>query len=217
VTETEVLERVQTPRGEIALRRAGDHFEIISNGVFLMDSRGGVSERLLVGAALDAVRPGAQVLIGGLGIGFSLQEAVASGVPAGITVVEREPAIVDWHATHLRRYTAAALADPRVEVVTADLVEWLQDTEREFDAICLDIDNGPEWTVTDGNAFLYGDEGLLLLRRRLRPDSVLAIWSANASAEFAARLRDGFRQVDEHQVPVQRGEPDVVYLARLSS
>jgi spermidine synthase len=210
-----VLERVETPRGEIALRQVGDDFEIISNGVFLMDSRGGASERLLVGAAIDAVRPGAEVLIGGLGIGFSLQEAVESGVPGRITVVEREPAIVAWHTTHLRRYSAGAMADPRVEVVTADVVDWLRDTERCFDAICLDIDNGPEWTVTDSNGFLYGADGLTLLRERLYPGGVLGVWSASASSVFAERLRDGFRHVDEHRVPVPRGEPDVVYLARV--
>jgi spermidine synthase len=209
-----VLDRVETPNGEIALRLAGDDFEIISNGVFLMDTRGGASERLLVGAALATVQPGAALLIGGLGIGFSLQEAVASRVPGAITVVEREPVIVSWHATYLRRYTAEAMADPRVEVVTADIVDWLRDTDRQFDAVCLDIDNGPEWTVTDGNGFLYGADGLALLRARLRPGGVLAVWSASASPAFAERLRSRFGSVDEHQVPVRRGEPDVVYVAR---
>jgi spermidine synthase len=214
VTATALVERVETSNGEIALRRAGDDFEIISNGVFLMDSRGGASERLLVGAALDAVQPGAHLVIGGLGIGFSLQEAVASWVPGAITVVEREPVIVSWHATHLRRYTAEAMADPRVEVVTADIVDWLRDTQRQVDAICLDIDNGPEWTVTDGNGFLYSADGLTLLCDRLRPGGVLAVWSASASPAFAERLRVVFRDVHEHEVPVPRGEPDVVYLAR---
>jgi spermidine synthase len=211
-----VLDRIATPRGELALRRAGEHFEIISNGVFLMDSRNGESERLLVRVALDALAAGSpgHVLLGGLGIGFSLREAVASARAGRITVVEVEPAIVGWHATHLRRFTDAALADPRVEVVTADLVGWLDGTGERFDAICLDVDNGPDWTVTDGNAALYTPAGLALLRSRLRDGGVLSVWSANAAPAFADRLRDCFATLDEHQVPVQRGEPDVVYLAR---
>jgi spermidine synthase len=208
-----VVERVATPRGELVLRRAGPHFEIISNGVFLMDSRSGDSERLLVRLALGAVAPGARLLIGGLGIGFSLAEAAESAVPGRITVVEAEPAVVAWHHSHLRRFTAAALADPRVEVVTDDVVDRLRRTADRFDAICLDVDNGPDWTVADANAALYTDEGLAMLRARLAPGGVLAVWSAAASPDFAAALRRRFAAVTAHEVAVVRGAPDVVYVA----
>lgn len=210
----EVVERVVTARGELALRRAGDHYEVISNGVFLMDTRGGDSERLLVRAALAAVPDGARLLIGGLGVGFSLDEAVRSERPGRITVVEVEPALVAWHRGHLRRFSGAALADPRVEVVTADLVAWLRDTGQRFGAICLDIDNGPEWTTFEQNAALYTDAGLALLRSRLVPGGALAVWSAAASEAFAGRLRRHVGEVSVHRVPVPRGEPDVVYMAR---
>jgi spermidine synthase len=83
-----------------------------------------------------------------------------------------------------------------------------------YDVICLDIDNGPEWTVTDGNRNLYGAAGLARVRRCLRPGGVLAVWSAAESAEFVARLRDAFSDVETLPVPVARGEPDVVYVAR---
>ena len=210
----EVVERVATGRGELALRRVGDHYEIISNGAFLMDTRGGASERLLVRAALDAVRAGARLLIGGLGVGFSLDEAARSDRPGRITVVEVEPALVAWHASHLRRFSGTALDDPRVEVVTADLLAWLRGTDGTYEAICLDIDNGPEWTTFDQNAALYTDAGLSLLRSRLVPGGVLAVWSAAASEDFARRLRDHLGEVTVHRVPVARGQPDVVYLAR---
>ena len=108
------VERLTTPRGELVLRRDGEHHEIVSNGVFLMDTRDGRSERELVRAAVPG--PGARVLIGGLGVGFSLAEALALGA-AAVTVVEIEPAVVRWNRTHLGGH----LDDPRVTVVVEDL------------------------------------------------------------------------------------------------
>jgi spermidine synthase len=198
--------------GDLVLRRVGDDFEIISNGVFLMDTRGGGSERLLVRAALDRVRRRpARLLIGGLGVGFSLAEALRSpGVT--VTVVELEPAVVGWHATHLRPHSGRALDDPRVTVACADLGEWLHTTTESYDAICLDVDNGPDWTVTERNARLYRPGGLDLLGRRLAPGGTLAVWSAGASLAFEDRLRTRFTDVEVRRVAVPRGEPDVVYL-----
>lgn len=210
--ETLVIDRAVTDRGEIVLRRRGDDFEIISNGVFLMDTRNGESERLLVRAALDALGGPGDVLIGGLGVGFSLQEAVRSASPRSIDVVEIEPAVIGWHRDHLG---AGGLADPRVRVVRADLLAHLAARGDGYDVICLDIDNGPEWTVTEDNRALYGDRGLALLRSRLRPGGVLSVWSAAGSEAFAARLADAFDRVTTIPVPVPRGVPDVVYIARL--
>jgi len=212
-----VVDRVVTGRGEVVLRRRGRHHEIISNGVFLMDTRGGTSERLLVRAALTAAPAGRplDVLIGGLGVGFSLDEATRSDRPGSITVVEIEPAVVGWHRDHL---DAGALADPRVHLVRADLLAFLAEHTAgagdTYDVICLDIDNGPEWTVTEGNRGLYDPGGLALVRRRLRPDGVVTVWSAAGSAEFAARLGQVFPAVETLPVPVARGVPDVVYVAR---
>jgi spermidine synthase len=209
-----VVERLATPRGEVVLRARGDHFEIISNGTFLMDTtRGGRSERLLVAAAL-AAHPGAsRLLLGGLGLGFSLHEALCHTGVREITVVEIEPAVIRWHRTHLSRINGPLLDDPRVRVVTADVVRWLDETVETFDAICLDIDNGPEWTVTAGNRALYGAAGLAALRRRLRPGGVLTVWSAVAAPAFAARLRRAFADVAVRSLPVNHGVPDVVYVA----
>jgi len=202
------LERVETPRGELVLRRDGDHHEIISNGTFLMDTRDGRSERELVRAAVRV--PGARVLIGGLGVGFSLAEALELGV-AAVTVVEIEPAVVRWNRTYLR---TAALDDPRVTVAVADLGAFLAAPGPAYDAVCLDVDNGPEWTVTAANAALYGADGLAAVDRRLPAGGTLAVWSANAAPAFEARLRALFRTVEVRTVAVSRGEPDVVYAAR---
>jgi spermidine synthase len=211
--EAVVVDRVVTGRGEIVLRRRGSHHEIISNGVFLMDTRGGASERLLVRAALAALPGSALVdlLIGGLGVGFSLDEAARTARSGSITVVEIEPAVIGWYRDHLG---AGALNDPRVRVVEADLLAHLASDPTTYDAICLDIDNGPEWTVTDGNRQLYGAAGLALLAARLRPGGVLAVWSAAESTGFASRLSTVFSDVAALPVPVARGVPDVVYVAR---
>lgn len=213
-----VLDRLVTPRGELVLRRSGRHFEIISNGVFLMDTRGGESERELVRAAV-AEHPGPdplRMMIGGLGVGFSLVEALRSPRVGPITVVEVEPAVIGWHASHLRDVSGGVLDDPRVDVVGADLLEWLGGGRGPFDVICLDTDNGPGWTTVPANAGLYTDAGLAALRATMRPAGVLAVWSAAAAPEFAAALERIVGPVEVIAVPVPRGEPDIVYVARNS-
>jgi len=213
VTEP-VDRRVSTPRGELVLRSRDGHYEIVSNGVFLMDTRAGESERLLVRAALADLPDGARLLIGGLGVGFSLAEAVRSARLSEIVVVEIEPAIVAWHRTVLRPYSGGALDDPRVRVVTADLLQWLDRTRERFDAICLDIDNGPDWTVFEDNHWLYGSAGIALVRSRLAPGGVLAVWSAAESASYAELLAAGVGPVRTLRTAVERGEPDIVYVSR---
>ncbi|MGY0069721.1 spermine/spermidine synthase domain-containing protein [Streptomyces sp. QTS137] len=221
----EVLDRREGPYGEVVLRRHGSLLQIIANGCFLMDTSDGRSERRLVDAALAALdaadtraghgpRQDPHVLIGGLGVGFSLAHAAAAPRWGRITVVEREPAVIDWHrAGPLAGLSASALADPRTEIVEADLVAYVHETSDTFDALCLDIDNGPDWTVTEDNGGLYSPTGLTHCARVLRPDGVLAVWSAQPSANFEGTLRNaGFRQVRTEEIPVARGVPDVVHL-----
>lgn len=212
------LDRREGPNGEVALRRHGERFEIIANGTFLMDTSDGRSERLLVDAALAALpadRTGLSVLIGGLGVGFSLAHAVREPRWERIAVAERERAVVDWHrAGHLAPFSEHALDDPRVTVLEGDLVAYLREADATYDALCLDIDNGPDWTVTDDNRGLYGPEGLAACRARLTPGGVLAVWSAKPSAAFEDALRSArFTQVRTMETPVNRGVPDVVHLA----
>ncbi|GDY56541.1 hypothetical protein SVIO_071640 [Streptomyces violaceusniger] len=136
-----------------------------------------------------------------------------------IAVVEREAAVIDWHRDGpLAAMTADALADPRAEVVHADLVEWLRTGPRTraetYDALCLDIDNGPDWTVTEDNDGLYSPTGLAACAARLAPGGVLAVWSAQPSLAFEESLRNaGFTRVRTEEVAVARGVPDVVHLA----
>lgn len=212
------LDRREGPYGEVVLRERGDDFEIIANGCFLMDTSDGRSERLLIDAALGALpdgRPDPAVLIGGLGVGFSLVRAAAGLRWGRIAVVEREQAIVDWHLEGpLARISGAALADPRTEILRTDLVTYLHTTTERYDALCLDIDNGPDWTVTEDNGTLYSPSGLAACRERLTPGGVLAVWSAQPSEAFEEALRNaGFHAVRTEEVAVARGVPDVVHLA----
>ena len=215
-TEPEVLDRVVTPRGELVLRRVGDDLEIVSNGVFLMDTRDGRSERALVREAVAAHGRARDLLVGGLGVGFSLVEAVGLGDLTTIDVVEIEPALVGWHRTHLADRTSDALADPRVHVVVADVADHLVAHPAAYDVVCLDVDNGPDWTVTDANAGLYGEAGLDRCLAALRPGGVLAVWSANAAPTYEALLRAHLDDVRVLTVEafVDRGGPDLVYLGR---
>ncbi|MFD6797705.1 spermidine synthase [Streptomyces cyaneofuscatus] len=215
------LDRREGPFGEVVLRERGEHFEIIANGCFLMDTSDGRSERLLIDAALRSLpagRTGPSVLIGGLGVGFSLVRAAGEERWGRIVVVEREQAIVDWHRHGpLDRISGAALADPRTEVVHTDLVAHLRTATERYDALCLDIDNGPDWTVTEDNGSLYSPTGLARCHDRLTPGGVLAVWSAQPSPAFEQALRNaGFSGVRTEEVAVARGVPDVVHLASRS-
>lgn len=206
---SEVLARVDGMCGELVLRRVGADHEIIANGVFLMDTRNGESERLMVSAAADRMPAGGTLLVGGLGVGFSLRAALSHPAVGSVVVVERERAVVEWNRGPLGN--AALLADPRVEIVTEDLLTWLPGAGR-FAALCLDIDNGPEWTVDDGNAALYGPEGLDMIAGAMAPGGVLAVWSAGAAASFVTALTARFGPVETLSVPVSRGEPDLIFL-----
>lgn len=214
-----LVEHRTGPYGDVALRRRGGDYEIIANGCFLMDTSDGRSERLLVRAALDAVaeQQGVRILIGGLGVGFSLAEAAADARPAEIVVVEREQAVIDWHLgdnAPLRPFAGTGHTDPRTRIVHQDLADHLRAAHSTYDALCLDVDNGPDWRVTEDNADLYGAEGIAVMARALTQHGMLAVWSASRADAFEKLLRAHFARVEALEVPVNgRGEPDVIYLA----
>jgi spermidine synthase len=209
-----VLARVLTERGELVLRRVGDDLQVISNGTFLMDTRAGHSERLLVTAALQRHAAPRDVLIGGLGVGFSLLAALADSRIKRVTVVEIEQVLVDWHDTYLAAVTGGLLHEPRVEIVVADITTHLAACASSYDVVCLDVDNGPDWTVADANAALYDDAGSRLLVAALRPGGVLSVWSASSSPLYEQRLRTVLDDLTVLEVARDRGEPDVIYVGR---
>ncbi|MBW4840018.1 MAG: spermine/spermidine synthase [Paenibacillaceae bacterium] len=210
----EIIERAVTPRGEIQLQRRGDQFEIISNGTFLMATYNGESERLLVRRALELVSSPDKVLIGGLGVGFTLQEALLDPRVQEATVVEIEAKVIEWNRTVMVHVNGYTLEHPRTRLVHADLVSWIRETAESFDLICLDIDNGPDWKVFDGNASLYDEAGLAALQNRLRPGGCLSFWSATPSPEFARQLQEAFGNVEIREVPQTHGDPDFIFYVR---
>ena len=207
--------------GDLVLRRVGAHYEIYSNGLFLMDTRDGTSEREMVRESLEALPKGrshARVLIGGLGVGFSAREALDHPQVSRVDVVELEPQVIAWHDDELGEAADFVHHDPRCRVYNEDIVAWLAKAAAKpkparYDVICLDTDNGPDWTVVENNNRLYEAAGLEQLTRLLSPGGVLSFWSANAVESFEKLLRAHFEEVEVVEVTVARGVPDTVYLA----
>lgn len=212
----EVIERVATPRGELQLQRRGEAYEVISNGSFLMATYNGESEGALIRLAQRWVPNPRRILVGGLGVGYTLRAALDCSSVERVTVVEIEPKVVDWNRTHLAPFHGRALDDSRTDLVVADFAAFLSHGAAEpYDLIALDTDNGPDWIVFAENAMLWGPEGLAHLSRMLAPGGVLAFWSASASPRFEALLLSRYREV--LAIPVAAAaaaEDDVVYLAR---
>ena len=121
-----------------------------------------------------------------------------------------------WNRGPLAPLNANALFDPRVRTYEADVVDWLANADAcSLDAICLDVDNGPEWLVTPGNGWLYSDDGLRAASRVLSSDGVLTIWSAAPAPPFVARMNEHFAEVEITEVSVAQGEPDVIVRGRV--
>ena len=197
------------PGGDrLRLLRRGDEFSIrLEDGNELMNSRLGGSEQALATLALDrlAGRPAPRVLIGGLGMGFTLRAAQEVAPPdARLIVSEIVPDLIDWADRHMAAVFGDCLADPRVELQTGDVLAAIRGARLEFDVILLDVDNGPDGLTRAGNDALYGEEGLRSARQSLVPGGILAVWSATPDADFSKRLsRCGF-EANAHTVRARR-------------
>jgi len=184
-----------------------------------MGSRSHGSEALLAELAVAAHgdAPRQRVLIGGLGVGFTLAAALRSlRADAQVIVDEISPAVIRWNQGVLGALAGHPLSDPRVEVREADIVAQLKGGGERFDIILLDVDNGPTALSQARNAWLYRDEGIARLGGALAPQGVLGVWSAGSDAKFVERLRRARLRVEEHRVPAsgRRGKRHVVWIAR---
>jgi spermidine synthase len=205
---------------ELQLYQSGELFSIkIPGRGDLMNSRMHGSERAL--AELACARLGhahkPRFLIGGLGMGFTLAAALtAAGPTAEIVVAELVPEVVDWNRTLIGAPAGHPLADPRASVYVGDVADLIRAPSERFDAILMDVDNGPEALVRRENEWLYGDAGLRAARAALRPRGILAVWSASQDPAFSKRLaRAGF-DVSEHVVRPHRagkGPRHVIWIA----
>jgi spermidine synthase len=185
---------------ELRLMQRGAEFSMKIGQNELMNSRLSGSEEALATLAcrrLEAVKA-PHLLIGGLGMGFTLRAALAVlGPKARITVAELVPAVIDWAKGPMAGIFGDSLVDPRACVVCADVIEVIQSKPSAFDAILLDVDNGPEGLIRKANDALYDPGGLKAIRRALRPGGVLAVWSSGPHPAFSRRLRDAGFDVNE--------------------
>jgi spermidine synthase len=201
----ELLGRTRTPDGdELTFMRQKDEYLISANGRSLMSSRVYGSETSLAVLGCEQARLLAApcVLVGGLGMGFTLRSALDLLPPTATVVVsELLAAVVEWNRGPLGALTSYPLDDPRVSVDVADIAATLRTHPGRFDAILLDVDNGPAAFTSPANAGLYGAKGLAAFRRALTPGGVLAVWSAGDDPRFRQRLREvGFNKARVERV-----------------
>lgn len=219
------IARAETERGELVLRerRPDDGgptaLELRANGVFVMDTVEVGTERALASAALALVAEPRAVLVGGLGLGFTMHEVLADHRVETCTVVEIEPALVDWMRDGTVPQGPALLADGRLGVVVADVAMAVAEARpASYDLVLMDVDNGPGHLVHDANAALYATPFLTAVRRALRPGGAVVVWSADPAPELEATLADAYGAAEARPLDVllqERDEQYWLYVARV--
>jgi spermidine synthase len=218
----ELIGTAKAPGGvELRLfRHDGDHVIMVGANE-LMNSRLGGSEEALAVMTCQRLRKGAEphLLVGGYGMGFTLRAALAVlGKGARVTVAELVPEIIDWARGPMAGLTAGCLDDPRVRLVAGDVAAEIAAARGRYDAILLDVDNGPSGLTRAANDGLYSMRGLALAKAALKPGGILAIWSAAPDAAFSRRLRDSGFKVEEVTVRARsngKGPRHVIWFAGL--
>lgn len=206
--------------GALRLMQRGHEFSIMAGGIELMSSRLSGSEEALAALSCARLRDRAapRVLIGGLGMGFTLRTALATlGPDAAVTVAELVPEVVAWARGPLAALHGDSLTDPRVTVFEGDVAALIDGAPTRWDAILLDVDNGPEGLMRRLNDDLYDAYGLRQAHDALGPGGILAVWSAGPDRAFAARLGAAGFRVEDLRVRAngrsRRGARHVVWLA----
>jgi spermidine synthase len=211
------IARADTERGELVLRERRDEnaptaLELRANGVFVMDTLEVGSEQALAESALEQVAEPRAVIVGGLGLGFTMHAVLADQRVEKVAVVEIEQALVDWMRAGTIPHGPALLADERVTVVVADIAVALAEARpASYDLLLLDVDNGPGYLVHDVNAALYEEPFLESARRALRPGGAIAVWSAADAPELAERMRSVFGNATGYAHDVRLQDRDETY------
>ena len=221
MTDWQLLETAAIPgtEDELCFYQSGEHFSIsINSGGQLMNTIEYESEDSLAKLTCRkiAARPQPRVLIGGMGMGFTLAAALRHlGEDAEVVVGELVPAVVAWNRGPLGAHSGHPLQDPRTRVREGDVAKILRAERRAFDAILLDVDNGPEGLTRKKNNWLYSMDGLTEAYTALRPNGILAVWSAGPDREFMERLRKvGFRvQQVRVRADGKKGDLHAIWLA----
>lgn len=207
--------------GELTLFRRDNDFSIRLSGIRgeLMNSRVYNSEQELakLGCAHIKNKDHAEVLVGGLGMGYTLAAALDSVTAnSRVTVAELIPEVVEWNQGPLGECAGNPLADSRCQVRLGDIAELIKLQQPNFDAILLDVDNGPEGITQSNNNWLYATRGLDALYNSLRPAGVLAVWSAGVDAMFVTQLKKAGFTVQVHTVRARpgKGSRHTIFLAK---
>jgi spermidine synthase len=216
-----LIDTAPIPGGEGALRlmRRGAEFSIMLGQNELMNSRLSGSEEALATLACERIhsRPEPHILIGGLGMGFTLRAVLSAAAPkARVVVAELVPAVVAWARGPMADLHGATLTDPRVAILEEDVGRVIQSTGARYDAILLDVDNGPEGLTREANDGLYDMAGLTAARKVLNPGGVLAVWSSGPDRSFTQRLHKAGFGVEEMKVRAngkRGGARHVVWIA----
>jgi spermidine synthase len=194
--------------GDLRLMRRGNEFSIMAGPTPLMNSRMSSSETALAEVACNHLRGrrNCRVLIGGYGMGFTMRAAQAGlAADARIVVAELVPAIMAWARGPMADLTGDSLNDPRVSVQEVDVGGLIASAQGSFDAILLDVDNGPAALSRSSNDRLYNSRGLQAARKALRPKGMLAVWSAAPDKAFTSRLKQAGFSVEEVQARANKG------------
>jgi spermidine synthase len=203
-------------RGEVVLRRRdGDGaLELRVNGVFVMDDRETSSEELLAAVALDGSP--SRLLVGGLGLGYTVRTLLADDGVREVVVAEIEASLVQWMRDGL---VPSVLDDPRVSVFVGDVRDAVAaQSSATLDGILLDVDNGPDFLVYEENAAIYESSFLALCKEKLRGDGVLTVWSSSASLALESAVQAVFGRCEAKPVPVQlQGRAETYYVYQASS
>jgi spermidine synthase len=206
--------------GSLRLKQRGSEFSIMLGSNELMNSRLSGSEEAL--ATLSCARLGERerpcLLIGGLGMGFTLRAALgALGPEARVEVAEMVPEVVAWARGPMAAVFGGCLDDARVTITVADVGALIRSAASRYDAILLDVDNGPDGLTVAANDALYGEAGLEAARKALMPGGVLAVWSQGPDRHFTQRLRRAGLSVEEIKVRASRsgsGARHVIWLGQ---
>ena len=224
-----ILSRVMTPNGELQLQQwvgiNGDNqavYEIIFNGVFLMASYNELSEKELANLAIEPLileRQDLRVLLGGLGVGYTLQALLACEGIQAVDVVEIEDHIIRWAKSYFSKLNGHAYFDPRVRLINMDIWDYMLMTRKTYDAIILDVDNGPTWLALESNQRLYERPTLARMKDLLTEDGVLTVWAAEKCPHFQKRLEEVFGQAEEIRIQEmdRRGRPTDYFIYRARS
>jgi len=223
VKPLELLGQTVSPDGSVMkLIRRGDEYLILVNGAILMSNRMHGSEEALATFAFQRMRTLARpsVLIGGLGMGFTLRATLdLLSSDAAVVVAELVPAVVEWNRGPLGPVAKHPLKDKRVRVETGDVAVTLSSRLGQFDAVLLDVDNGPAALTDSNNAGLYDSRGIAAAHASLKKTGVLAIWAAKEDRKFKQRLRDGGFDVQVQRPRgrlIKGGPRHTIFLARKS-